>query len=186
MIPSKNRQKFYDRFGEVYYLREFDFLPEPIVIYPQNLKYGYIEGCIAEKHGYGKLFYTREEAADASNRVRETLGLPKWDSSDWVKGSYTQDYGLRENEVTNEELRKWLSERKEEQGKAEANANKFYYIENTVDETDSDITAYCKTLDDAKERLKTCRDWYGEMGTGRIYEVKFGGDPIGKLVYEKE
>ncbi len=64
--------------------------------------------------------------------------------------------------------------------------NKFYYIENTVDECHTEITAYCKTLNEAKERLKTCRDWYGEMGTGRIYEVKFGGDPIGKLVYEKE
>ena len=186
MIPQKNRQKFYDRFGEVYYLRDFDFLPEPIVNYPENLKYSYILGCLNNLPNYGRLFQTRREAAEASNRVRETLGLPKWDSSDWVKGGYAQDYGLRENEVANEELRKWLSKRKEEQGKAEANNNKFYYIENTVDEHNSDITAYCKTLDDAKERLKSCRDWYGEMGTGRIYEVKFGKNPIGRLVYSKE
>lgn len=70
--------------------------------------------------------------------------------------------------------------------KQTADNSKFYYIENTVDEHNSDITVYCKTLDEAKERLKTCRDWYGEMGTGRIYEVKFGKNPIGRLVYSKE
>ena len=70
--------------------------------------------------------------------------------------------------------------------KKTASNNKFYYIENTVDESDSEITAYCKTLKEAKEKLKTCCDWYGEMGTGRIYEVEFGKGTIGKLVYEKE
>lgn len=119
MIPQKNRQKFYDRFGEVYYLRAFDFLPEPIANYPENLKYSYILGCLNNLPDYGRVFQTRREAAEASNRVRETLGLPKWDSSDWVKGGYAQDYGLHENEVANEELREWLSKRKEEQGKAE-------------------------------------------------------------------
>ena len=105
MIPSKNKQKFYDRFGEVYYLREFDFLPEPIVMYPQNLKYDYIEGCIAEKYGYGKLFYTREEAANASNKVREMFGMPKIDLSDWINLATSQLHGLCEYEVANAELR---------------------------------------------------------------------------------
>lgn len=69
---------------------------------------------------------------------------------------------------------------------AEANNNKFYYIENTVDEHNSDIITYCKTLDDAKERLKVCCDWYRPLGTGRIYEIEFGKSPIGKLIYNKE
>jgi len=64
--------------------------------------------------------------------------------------------------------------------------SKFYYIENTVDESDTEITVYCKTMEEALERIKTCRDWYSEMGTGRIYEVKFGKSPIGRLVYNKE
>ena len=61
--------------------------------------------------------------------------------------------------------------------------SKFYYIENT---THSDIMAYCKTMSEALERLKDCREWYGNIGTWEIYEVKFDKNPIGRLVYNKE
>ena len=45
----------------------------------------------------------------------------------------------------------------------------FYYIENTVNEQRSMPTAYFDTLDEAKEGIKHCADWYCCNGTGTIY-----------------
>lgn len=60
----------------------------------------------------------------------------------------------------------------------------IFYIENTVDERRSKIICYCKTLDEAKEALKWCSDWYAPLGTGRIYEIGFGLHESPKLVFE--
>ena len=45
----------------------------------------------------------------------------------------------------------------------------FYYIENSVNEFNSSQTAFFDTLEDAKEAMKYCGDWYRPMGTGKIY-----------------
>ena len=63
--------------------------------------------------------------------------------------------------------------------------NKIYYIENTVDEYHTQINGYFPTLDEAKEKLNDCCDWYRPKGTGRIYMVAFGLYPNPELVYEK-
>ena len=45
----------------------------------------------------------------------------------------------------------------------------FYYIENTLDERSSTKTGYTETLEEAKEVLKYCSDWFCDRGTGRIF-----------------
>lgn len=62
--------------------------------------------------------------------------------------------------------------------------DKIYYIENTVDEHNTQINGYFRTLDEAKEGLKDCCDWYRPKGTGRIYMVAFGLHSKPELVYE--
>lgn len=61
----------------------------------------------------------------------------------------------------------------------------IYYIENTVDERSSRISGYFESLDEAKEALKECSDWFCSKGTGCIYFKKFGLKQERQLVYEK-
>ena len=44
----------------------------------------------------------------------------------------------------------------------------FYYIENSVNEFHSAPTAFFETLEEAKEAIKYCADWFVGRGTGRI------------------
>lgn len=61
---------------------------------------------------------------------------------------------------------------------------KIFYIKNTVDEIHTSISGYFETIDDAKEGLKDCSDWFRPKGTGRIYSVEFGLNKEPKLEYE--
>ena len=61
---------------------------------------------------------------------------------------------------------------------------KIYYIENTIDEFHTKITAYFETFEEAKEGLKSCYDWWSPNGTGKIYEVTMGLNPIKTCVYD--
>lgn len=61
----------------------------------------------------------------------------------------------------------------------------IYYIENTVNECRSDIKGYFESLEEAKEALKECSDWYCPKGTGCIYFKKFGLKQEKQLVYRK-
>ncbi len=45
----------------------------------------------------------------------------------------------------------------------------FYYIKNSVDEFRSEPSIYTETLEEAKEAIKYCEDWYDSKGTGEIY-----------------
>lgn len=49
-----------------------------------------------------------------------------------------------------------------------------YYIENTIDEYRTKITCFCKTLDDARNCIKECSDWFRPKGTGTILFKPFG------------
>lgn len=64
--------------------------------------------------------------------------------------------------------------------------NGVYYIKNTISEFSSDYKGYFKTLDEAKEALKKCSDWYKPNGTGRIYWVEFGLNKRQKLMYKND
>lgn len=45
----------------------------------------------------------------------------------------------------------------------------FYYIKNSIDEYRSEPSVYTETLEEAKEAIKYCADWFLSMGTGEIY-----------------
>lgn len=64
--------------------------------------------------------------------------------------------------------------------------NGVYYIKNTISEFSSECNGYFKTLDEAKEALKKCSDWYKPKGTGRIYWVEFGLNKRPKLMYKND
>ena len=54
------------------------------------------------------------------------------------------------------------------------NKKGIYYIENAIDERAVSNTAYFETLEEAKEAIKDCADWWCPNGTGRIYFREFG------------
>lgn len=60
----------------------------------------------------------------------------------------------------------------------------IYYIENTVSEWHSAIVAYFKSLEEAKEALKECNDWWRPKGTGTIYYREFGLGKHAKEIYK--
>lgn len=60
----------------------------------------------------------------------------------------------------------------------------IFYIENTIDERRSKITAFFPTYDAALEGIKDCADWQRPKGTGRIYSAEFGLNGKRTLLYE--
>lgn len=60
----------------------------------------------------------------------------------------------------------------------------IYYIENTVNEWNTAIVGYFETLEEAKEALKECNDWWRPKGTGTIYYREFGLCKRAKEVYK--
>lgn len=64
-------------------------------------------------------------------------------------------------------------------------SNGIYFIENTINEIATAVKGYFSTLDDAKEALKECSNWYRPKGTGNIYFREFGLNKPNKLVYKK-
>lgn len=64
-------------------------------------------------------------------------------------------------------------------------SNGIYFIENTINEIATAVKGYFPTLDDAKEALKECSNWYRPKGTGYIYFREFGLNKPNKLVYKK-
>lgn len=62
---------------------------------------------------------------------------------------------------------------------------KIYYIECTTSETRSAIKGYFATLEDAKEALKSCSNWYCPDNTGKIYSQEFGLNGKSELIINK-
>lgn len=62
---------------------------------------------------------------------------------------------------------------------------KIYYIECTISETRSAIKGYFETLDEAKEALKSCSNWYSPYNTGKIYSKEFGLNGKAELIINK-
>lgn len=82
MIPRNNPEKFLKDVGRWWYIREFDYLPEPLEYYSKNLSTSAINLIINSQHGYRsewRLFKSYADAKKASNDIRKTLGLkPKF------------------------------------------------------------------------------------------------------------
>jgi hypothetical protein len=62
---------------------------------------------------------------------------------------------------------------------------KIYYIECTTSETRSAIKGYFETLEEAKEALKSCSNWYGPNNTGKIYSKELGLNGKLELIINK-
>ena len=62
--------------------------------------------------------------------------------------------------------------------------NYIYYIENEIDEFNSDISGYFKTYQEAYEALKKCANWFHQNGTGQIWKVRFGLHGKKECVYD--
>lgn len=61
----------------------------------------------------------------------------------------------------------------------------IYYIENSINERHTTVSGYFMSLDEAKEALKQCSDWYRDYGTGRIYKIHTGLNRRPELIFEK-
>ena len=72
MIPKNNQQKFIEKYGELYYIREFDYLPEPLKYYDRNISTEFMKNV---EEGHFELFKTKEEAANASYEIRRLRGI---------------------------------------------------------------------------------------------------------------
>ena len=66
------------------------------------------------------------------------------------------------------------------------NMKKIYYIECTTSETRSAIKGYFETLEDAKQALKSCSNWFGPNNTGKIYSKELGLNGKLELVIDKK
>lgn len=62
---------------------------------------------------------------------------------------------------------------------------KFYEVINTVNEYSNACSGTYVTEEQARERLKTCNDWYNAKGTGRIFEVVYWCDRKGQVHEER-
>lgn len=71
MTPRNNPKKFVQKWGNLWYLREFDYLPEHLAFYPHNLRKEQIEYGVKN----WAFFNDYEKAVQASIEVRKVLGL---------------------------------------------------------------------------------------------------------------
>ena len=60
-----------------------------------------------------------------------------------------------------------------------------YYIENSVNEYQSCIRGYFKSLKDAKIALEDCSYWFKPSNTGKIYKQQFGLYGTFELILER-
>jgi hypothetical protein len=74
MIPKKDIERFEKTYGEWWFLREFDFLPEKLSYYGMNITSEFFDE--ARKNNF-LLFRFREEAEKVSDEVRELTGIAK-------------------------------------------------------------------------------------------------------------
>ena len=92
MVPCNNPEEFVREHGHWWYLREFDFLPEPLEFYDGYLSSNAIELIYESRFNYKKwaLFTTLKDAREASNKVRKTLGLEELFVGEELEPVWTQ------------------------------------------------------------------------------------------------
>lgn len=74
MIPRNNPEKFVEKYGDLWYLREFDYLPEQLKYYSHNIRANFMKNVQKEDRLFD-IFHTREEAQKASDDIRRVREL---------------------------------------------------------------------------------------------------------------
>ena len=72
-MNSEEQKKFVERYGHNWYLRDFDYLPEPLENCPHNISDRYMKTLMEGETAI--IFDSLEDAYTASNNVRTALGL---------------------------------------------------------------------------------------------------------------
>lgn len=106
-------------------------------------------------------WYCQNKYADNSGTSKHQYNDPKYGK--FIGGSYSR-YGKCK-------IPDWCPIKKREEIQHKEGV---YYIENTIDEYRTKITCFCKTLDDARNCIKECSDWFRPKGTGTILFKPFG------------
>lgn len=78
MIPKNNKERFVKKYGNLWYLRDLDFLVENLAECGYNMTVELM--AIAMRSGKRKqwaVYDDYDEAVDASKRVRKALGFPE-------------------------------------------------------------------------------------------------------------
>ena len=78
MIPKNNKEEFIKRYGNWWYLREFDFFPQNLADYEQNMTTERMEIALSFKKPWA-IYGNYHDAVQASIEVRQKLGLPQLD-----------------------------------------------------------------------------------------------------------
>lgn len=74
MIPKNNKDKFIEKYGNLWYLREFDFMPENLADYHNNLTESRMKIALSEPKKWA-IYDNYDKALAASIKVRVALGL---------------------------------------------------------------------------------------------------------------
>ena len=75
MVPLKNKKKFVQEYGNLWYLREFDHLPEPLELYDKDINDTVLELIKDGKFDGWAIFNSLGDAKSASAAVRRLLGI---------------------------------------------------------------------------------------------------------------
>lgn len=74
MIPKNNKKKFIEKYGNWWYLRDFDFLVENLANSGYNMTVERMKVIMGKKSW--AVYDNYNEAVEASKKVRSALGLP--------------------------------------------------------------------------------------------------------------
>ena len=75
MIPKNNKEKFVEKYGNWWYLRDLDFLVENLADCEYNMTYERMDIVFDGK--LWAVYDNYDEAVEASKKVRRVLGLPE-------------------------------------------------------------------------------------------------------------
>lgn len=72
MIPINDPEKFVERWGNWWYIREFDYLPAPLEYYNMNITSKFMQEVV---HRNFELFRSKEEALETSYQIRKLRNI---------------------------------------------------------------------------------------------------------------
>ena len=68
MVPKNNPTKFIDAYGDWWFIREFDYLPQQLKYYDKSITQEFMKYALLNKFD---LFANKEEALEASYQIRK-------------------------------------------------------------------------------------------------------------------